>query len=365
MIGGTWYTEPMPRSAHLIGSLPAPDAESAMRQALEALGDELRYLPDGETGERHHWVIHIIEGMRDHPDLELVADGRWSDYDDLPKFRIRRGHQLFGATLDFGHVAAFRDSWPVFQRLRAGGGRPDLAFQVGVPGDFDMAMFTLGPASALRHRRPFTEATVREVHEIHAIGGADVVFQIEVPVELVSVARVPARLQPIVARRLAAGITALATAAPAGARFGVHLCLGDMNHKALGRMADVAPAVHLANAIARRWPADRPLEYVHLPFAAAEEPPPTSEAWYAPLRELRLGSGTRLVAGLVHEEQDLAEQQRLLALVEDLVGHDVDVAAACGLGRRQPGPAAATMARAKALCGSAPHTETSPLSPPA
>lgn len=349
----------MSRSAHLVGSIPAPDAEAAMRQALEVLGDDLRSLPDGETGERYHWVVHIIEGMRAHPDLELVTEGRWSDYDDLPRFRIRRGHQLFGATLDFGHVAAFEQSWPVFQRLRDEAGRPELAFQVGVPGDFDMAMFTLGPVGAVRHRRPFTEATVREVHAIHAIGGADVVFQIELPVELVAVARMPAALQPVVARRLAAGITALATAAPAGARFGVHLCLGDMNHKALGRMTDVAPAVHLANALARRWPAVRPLEFVHVPFAAADEPPPTTEGWYAPLSRLRLDPGTRLVAGLVHEAQPVEEQQRLLRLVEGIVGHEVDVAAACGLGRRQPEPAAATMVRTKALCRPAgPGTES-------
>ena len=56
------------------------------------------------------------------------------------------------------------------------------------------------------------------------------------------------------------------------------------------------------------------------------------------------------MAGLVHEDQSLDEQERLLAMVEDIVGHEVDVAAACGLGRREPGPAAATMQRAAALC---------------
>jgi hypothetical protein len=54
-------------------------------------------------------------------------------------------------------------------------------------------------------------------------------------------------------------VVTLAAAAPAGARFGVHLCLGDMNHKAYGRMTDAAPLVQLANAIAARWPAGRPI----------------------------------------------------------------------------------------------------------
>ena len=52
------------RSAHLVGSLPGGDADDAMRVALTTLGSSLRTLPDGETGERHNWIIHIIEAMR-------------------------------------------------------------------------------------------------------------------------------------------------------------------------------------------------------------------------------------------------------------------------------------------------------------
>ena len=71
---------------------------------------------------------------------------------------MRRGRTLYGANLDFGHVAAVRDTIPVFERLRAEFGLPELVFQSGVPSDLDLAMFTLGPVGALRHRAPFTEA---------------------------------------------------------------------------------------------------------------------------------------------------------------------------------------------------------------
>ena len=92
------------RGTHLVGSLPADSPEAALRQALDSVGNGLRYLPDGETGERHHWIIHIIEALRSHPDLELVKPGGWSDYDDTPVFRVKRGHTLSGSSLDFGHV---------------------------------------------------------------------------------------------------------------------------------------------------------------------------------------------------------------------------------------------------------------------
>ena len=240
-----------------------------MDQALAVLGRGLRSLPDGETGERHHWIIHIIEGLRSHPDLELRKQGDWSDYDRVPVFKVRRGHRLNGSSLDFGHVREFERSFPLFLEARSRADLPRLAFQVGVPGDLDMALFVLVPQGALLRRKPFTDATVAEIAAIHALGGDDVIFQVEIPVELVAVARMPRFVQPAIAALLARGVANLARRAPKGARFGVHLCLGDMNHRALGKLNDTAPLVTLANALARAWPDDRPLEFMHAPFASA------------------------------------------------------------------------------------------------
>lgn len=339
----------MARSSHLVGSIPAADTESAMRLAVGRLGPTLRMLPDGETGERRNWIVHIIESLRDHPDLELVRDGDWSSYDRAPRLRVRRGRRLFGANLDFGHVPAADHGWPVFQRIRAEAGRPDLAFQVGIPGDLDLAMFTLGPGGALRHRRAFTEATVTEIRRIHASYGRDVVFQVEIPGELTLLARLPAPAQPPMARMLARGVTDLAAAAPAGARFGVHLCLGDLNHRAYGTMADVTPLVQLANALLARWPADRPLEFVHAPLAAADQPPPLDPAFYAPLARLRLPPQVRFIAGFVHEGRTLDQQRDLRAQLDRHLGRPVDIAAACGLGRRTPADAEAILDQTAAL----------------
>lgn len=337
------------RSAHLVGSLPGNTAQEAMTGALDRLAPWLRALPDGETGERRNWIIHIVEAMRDHPDLELVKEGSWSDYQDVPRFRVRKGHRLYGAALDFGELSAAEASWPTFETLRTNSSLPELSFQVGIPGDFDLAMFTLGPAAALRHRRAFAEATVRQIRAIHVLTGERAVFQIEVPAELVLLARAPGPSQPALARILGRQIASLAAGAAPGTRFGIHLCLGDMNHRALGRMTDATPLVLLANAIARAWPADRLLEFVHAPFAAAENPPPLSRAFYAPLRGLRLGP-VRFVSGIAHEEQPLADQRRLRALVDEATGQAVDISTSCGLGRRSPDNAYAALDRIAELC---------------
>ena len=316
-----------------------------MSLALGRLGGRLQSLPDGETGDRRNWIIHIIEALRAHPDFELAREGDWSDYDKTPRFRLARGKHLSGAALDLGYAAAFHANYPTFKALRAKHGLPGLAYQVGIPGDLDLTLFVFGPSGILTRRAAFTEATVREITAIHREAGDDVVFQIEVPAELVFVAQMPAPLRNPVARYLASGIRRLARLSPRGTRFGIHLCLGDMNHRALTSLADVGPVVMLANAIARGWPEGHPLEYVHAPFAAANLPPVLDQRWYAPLSKLVLPSGTRFVAGCVHEDLSLGDQRALVELIERNVRTRVDLATACGLGRRDPKAAIATIDR--------------------
>lgn len=338
------------RRAHLVGSIPGESAAAAMQLAMDTLGPKLRCLPDGETGVRRNWIIPIIESLRSHPDLQLAKEGDWSDYDKTPVFKVKRGHKLYGATMDFGHVAALTASQPAFEEIRREHNRPDLDYLVGVPGDFDMALFTLGPAAGLRHRRAFTEATVAEIARIHARLGDEAIFQIEVPIELIMLTKLPSAAHPLLARMFGRWVAGLAAAAPSGARFGVHLCLGDMNHRAFGAMKDVSPLVRLTNAIVSAWPAGRPLEFVHAPFAAADDPPPTNESFYAPLASLELPEYVQFIAGFVHEEQSLDDQRRVLALIENFLGRQVDISSSCGLGRRDADTARRALERTAELC---------------
>jgi len=228
------------RHAHLVGSIPGENPEAAMRLAMTTLGPRLRSLPDGETGERRNWIISIIESLRGHPDLELAKEGDWSDYDKTPQFKVKRGHRLLGASLDFGQVSAVEASRPAFEEVRSDSGRADLDYLVGMPGDFDMAMFTLGPAGALRHRRAFTEATVGQITRIHRILGDQAVFQLEVPAELVLLTKLPAAV-----------IRLLPACSVSGWR--------------RSRLPHPKGPVSA-------WPAGRALEFVHAPFAAADDP---------------------------------------------------------------------------------------------
>jgi hypothetical protein len=202
-----------------------------------------------------------------------------------------------------------------------------------------------------RYLQPCLEATASQVTKVAAAGGSDVIFQLETPAALIAVVMAGEEGAAAAARQLAAGTAALPASVPVGTRFGVHLCLGDLNHKSMVGLRDISPAVLVANEIAAAWPAGRSLEFVHMPFAAAEEPPSFDPEFYQPLAELDLPASVRFVAGCIHESLDDALQADLLGMIEDQAGREADVAASCGLGRR-PDPAQAwdAMDKARRLC---------------
>ncbi|MEV0381107.1 hypothetical protein [Nonomuraea sp. NPDC050643] len=341
------------RHIHLVGSYPAADARQAMTIMADVAGPYLRTLADGEVGARRNWIAHIIDDLRDHPDVELRTDGDWSGYDDHPIYKVRRGHRFRSGLLRLGHAKEAGASYAVFKEVRAEHRLDGVTFQVGVPGDLDLALFSFGPARAFVRRGPFRDALVREMREIAAWGGRDVLFQIEVPAETVMVATAPGPLRALVARSLVPGLIKLVTAVPPGSRFGAHLCVGDLNNRALKRPDSVAPVVSLVKALLRAWPHDRPLEYVHVPLAAGDQPPPLRTGFYQALEPLAgLPSGIRFVAGLAHEAQDADDQRRILRIVEKILSRTVDVASACGLGRRSEEDARRALERAVALADS-------------
>ena len=340
------------RDAHLVGSLPGETPAEAMRTALEILGPRLRSLPDGETGERRNWVISIIESLRDHRDLQLKKTGDWSDYDKIPVLQVRRGHTLYGANLDFGHVAAVSESYPAFREVTAAAGRPDLVFQEGVPGDFDLAMFTLGPAGALRQRRAFTEATLTEIRQVGAITGAGH------PVPDRGTGRARAARQGAAAGTSGAGEGPGAAHDRPGRRLGAgHALRGapvpgrheqqGLRHDERRQSARAAVQRHR-----RGLAADRPLDLIHAPFAAADHPATTDPSFYEPLQTLVVPVGTRFAAGFAHESQSLDDQRTIRGVIEGHLGGEVAIAAACGLGRRTPEDGRAVLERMAELCTS-------------
>ena len=325
---------PVQRLVHLVGTVPAEDCGEALGLFEAKLGEHLPVsIPDGETGDRLDWIERIIEGLRDHPDLYVAEEGDWSGYETTPRLAVEKGHRLTSLELDYTRY--FEESWPAWQKFseRFDG---DRVLQVGIPGHVDLALVAFGfkPDKALRNLAPFRDATVREITKIHAVGGDDVIFQLEIPIPLILLSKLPPPAQPLVANRLAAELVKVIERSPTGARFGIHLCYGDMNNEAMGDPADSTALVRLANALIKAWPPAQTLEFVHAPFARGSEPPSLDPDFYAPLADLELPADVGFAAGGVHEALSMDALIVLRNIIEGLLERPVDVGAACGLGRR-------------------------------
>lgn len=339
------------RAVHLVGSYPAGSAEEAMLAMLEGAGARLLTLPTGETSRYEFYIQPIIEGLAAQGVLEVKRAGSWESSRERTVYQVPHGTELTGDAMELGYRAEAEEALPIYRRLRAERDLTGLPLQIGMPTDFTLAFIAMGVAGIRSHRDAFRAAAARDIAAIRESAGEEVIVQLEATAEMVLTAKsAPLHRGLDSVLGIGKGIAAAAEAAPAGTRFGVHLCVGSMNNRSRVTMRDARPLVELANSVARRWPSDRPLEYIHGPFAAGDVPPSTDPRFYAPLAELDLPSGTRFIAGFVHESPSLEEQSTTLLMIEEALGRRLDgIASACGLGRRPREIADAMVARAAAL----------------
>lgn len=345
----------MTRQALLLGSMPFENEEVAMTRALDALGDRLFSLPDGEIGEktpqypkgrRIAWVMTVINRLaEDTENWQVVQeaersteDGMPVDYDKTVRLKPRHSPAKMRGKLYFGYHDFFNASYPIFKRLREERGLSDLKFQVGVPTGLGVTFSMMNPLDAFRYAPVFAERIAYEVNQIVAAAPDDVVIQVEAPGEVAFAYQLPGFLVGVPVRF----VTGLVKRIDPRAEIGVHLCLGDLNNIALVQADTLDKLVHFSNKLADNWPATHKLAYMHYPLAEAADPPPVEAAYYAPLKGVHLPGDARFVAGFVHEKRSTAEHGQILTAIESLRGGEVDVACSCGLGRR-PTEAAARL----------------------
>jgi hypothetical protein len=323
-------------------------AENAFAWQVSELDGQLHRLSGGETGERLQWFVPLVKQLKQADKIRALRDGDWTDYDNVDRLAVRRGTRLTAADIPLQLAEWARQELDVLDAA----GTPATAerpLQIGVPCYLDLALFIFGPARMLGQMRVFREAVAAQIEEIVARAGDRVIFQLETPAALIAVASAPKLLRPALANYMARLVTRQAAQAPAGTRFGIHLCLGDLGHQARTQLPSADPLVRLAAALVRQWPQGRPLEFVHFPLSGGEAPPTTDPAFYAPLRDLNRDDLPQLIAGLAHENQPLADQLTIRGVVERQVGRPVDIATACGLGRRTPQQATEAVDRMREL----------------
>ena len=337
---------PAVTGAHLIGSVPLPDAETVFRTVARALGPSLARLPDGETGQRGRWIWWQRDMLLHHPAMEVDTD--------TPPFELRQwdgaairttewlrfstGVDPAGVTFDTGYAAAALDSYAIFRRLRDAGEIPvGLRFQVCLPTPMASGYMYVSPISLAAYLPAYERALLTALRDItDAIPHRDLSIQWDVCQEVLLFERFFPHGPSSWKEDVFAELARLGDAVPDDVECGFHLCYGSPRDEHLVMPKDTAILVEIVAGLLAQL--RRRTDFLHLPVPKDR----TDGAYFAPLAALPLPAGTDLYLGLIHHADARGDRARI-----DAAGRVIPrfgIATECGWGRADPARVPALLA---------------------
>ena len=329
--------------AHLVGSVPRDSAAEVIEASARHLGAHLAAIPDGETGDRLDWTtfqaVHVF-----HPNSALETISQPASFAENPDawrpgdleedawlFRIRDGAGVphFGS---LGYVKAAVESYKVFKELQAQGAvGQEVRFQVSLPAPQSAVSWWFhDPDDADRVNAAYTHAMADEVRRLcEAIPHDDLTIQWDACWETVVFEQVfdwaPSG-DPM--ERIAMQTPVISMGIPDKVMVGYHFCYGSMHDEHFVEPTNLSRCVELSNFVVNN--SGRRIDFVHMPVPIGRD----DDAYYAPLRGLRIG-GCRVYLGLVHHEDGGEGAKRRIEVAQRHLLH-FGVAAECGFGRMDP-----------------------------
>lgn len=318
-----------PRGALLIGSVPLESSTAVFELAGKKLGAHLRRIPDGETAERQNWIGWQFDVLARTPQLEIVPQSK-DQYSAIPRVRLREGASAEQVELPpLGYSDAAKAGYTEFARLQQAGVIPaGCRFQVSLPTPLAPVNVFIAAEDQAAIEPIYEHKLLDELTDItNSIPHHALAIQWDTAVEFALIEQVwPSHLhnvrEEIIERLLRIG-----NQVPADVELGYHLCYGDSGHKHFKEPADASHLVDIANALADGL--TRPLHWIHMPVPRNR----TDEAYFAPLRNLRLRPETELYLGLVHYTDGVEGARKRIAAAQQAISN-FGVATECGLGRR-------------------------------
>jgi hypothetical protein len=329
----------MAHDVYLVGSVPMENAEAVFGAVGGALGTRIKQIPDGETGERLDWITWLEVVFANSPALEqsdelfrVHATGT-----ARKRYRLRPGKTIADIRFDdLFYADKAKQSYATFKRLRdAGKIAPGTRFQVDlVPAHSVLWLFLTedlqAPVDPI-----YNDALTREIDKLAAaIPHQDLSIQFDVA------SAVFARLQredtgvygddkAAMQEKFAAILADLANHVPADIPVLFHFCYGDSNHRHVVEPTDMGDMVDMATRLNEK--VKRPINLIHMPVPRDR----SDDAYFAPLKNLKLRPETVFALGLVHHTDGLEGTARRMAAARKYAPNFA-IGTECGFGRRKP-----------------------------
>lgn len=334
----------------LVGSIPLDTAEQVFRVFGARLGRWLRYLPDGEVGDRRYWIDGLAYRVfNGHPELETTRfpapteDGveNWKPLGghDKFQFRVRRGIRAvrFGDPgWRLGYARDAVNSYAIFRSLKREGVIPaHLRFQVCLPLTYSaIGRFFPVPEDVDKVVDGLTAAFKAEVQNIVTqIPGEDLAIQWDLAGENRLVERLleDAGLEQAHAEavRVCRPAAEICSVIPAEVSLGYHSCFGTLDGWPSRQPSGLTGTVLLLNAVAAA--SGRDVDFVHFPTGQA-----SGEDYFRPLADLDVGDA-RAYVGAIHRLDGADGLKRQVQLARKYLP-EFGLAAPCGFGRAPERP---------------------------
>jgi methionine synthase II (cobalamin-independent) len=291
------------RPVLLIGSFPFKTAREVFDVAGPILAGYAERIPDGEA---QGWNTFPAATLAKAKGLE--PSGRTSRMQpEMPEYPLyhlvpgTKASDVVFAPVGYDRIALH--SYAQFKAARADGKiAPGTRFQVSLPTPFATIGARTIPEQVPEILPAFEEHYFKEVDAIvRAIPAQDLAFQWDIAVEIIQSLHEnrPGLKQYAPLEFLAAAIARAVGRVPANVQAGVHFCYGNPGGRHIVEPADTGVMVDLANATFAA--ATRPIAWAHMPVPRNR----TDDAYFAPLKNLKLPAGTEFYLGLVHQSDGI------------------------------------------------------------
>ncbi len=325
-------TEYVPTQVHLVGSIGLNSVEDVFATVGPILGRRLRRIPDGEPGPRRLWVSFQYPLLRSSPYLRPDPSGALRKTSGFPLLCLAEGvaddEVSFG---ELGYAREARGSYLDFVAARERGAiAPGVRFQVCLPTPMSVIYAFCTARNVVAIEKAYEAAMVREVEAIcRHIPHQDLCIQWDVCHDMIVWDGQPQDQFPLVnvsKEEIAERFARICAPVPDDVELGFHLCYGDFGGKHFFDPVTARHLVDVANAIARK--VKHPLTYIHMPVPA----PRATDAFFAPMRDLKLPAQTEIYLGLIHAADGVEGAKRRIALAHEYVPR-FGIATECGFAR--------------------------------
>lgn len=319
---------PKPHGAHLVGSVPLANAEEVFRTTNSILGERLYRIPDGETGVRTNWIGWQVAFFQKNPAFELIPPEPEA-YSMLPRFKLRSA--AFSQLIfdNIGYADAAIESYAIFSQLKQAGIIPTYCrFQVSLPTPIATVVAFVIPEDMAAVEPAYEVGMLNELDRISAaIPHEELAIQWDVAVEFGILEGVMPPFLSDSKAEILTRLIRLGDSIPSDVEMGYHLCYGDAGHSHFKQPEDTSKLVEVANALSAS--VKRTINWIHMPVPRDR----SDDAYFAPLKNLKLHPETELYLGLVHYTDGIEGTQKRIAVAKKFVS-EFGVATECGLGRR-------------------------------